>query len=452
MKSSSQNLYNIVKDESFITQLNQLSQKIPSYQVGELTIPQAVDEINKVRKLIIEAGDTGVLDEVNFNKKNSIITSLNTIKNSIANIAQLAYNISNQNTINALNNIITHVHSMVDVTESSLIYRKLIDKIDLKSQIDGLISLKKEYELKLKEVESISEIKIKAESTFSSIQEFKLRANEISENIGKQLELGESNIVNLTGIVDDANAFAKGLKKTEEEIESKRLKITTFHTNIEELEKRNKDNEKTLDDYIYNTRLDTSDIINDFSKETKTIKDENITLQLKIKELLQGANAGELFKAFELRKTQVETGLYGWLTGIIIVTLSIVGLAVWLAEAFKGSTLAMDGFIIIKIISAIPLLILDVFLVNQYNNKRNLAEEYAFRAAISLSFLSYKELIEEMKDKPDSMKFVIDTVQRIYEYPFDKQKLSKSQIKTVESLMGKSMDFTNTILKGGAVK
>ncbi len=455
MKQSSQNILKLASEQLFTDVLLELSLKIPSYGINEYTMPELVKELNVIREVIRNVPNTEIIDEIAYNKRNGISNALTQIQNNANNIKAWGFNIGDQNVLNAIQAIFSSFYILQDQIESSSIYLKVLESTNLKTEVEALSNLKNQYLTVLAEVDLINKSKVKIDGYIEEIKNINekaasdtnlITANKIvsEENLSVAAKNTEESILLLSKYSKDISELLEKIKKTEEEIESKKLRINTFHTNVDELENRNINKEIKVDEFIEKIVDETKETIKNNTAKTDKIVLENETLQERIKQLLQGANAGELFQAFELRKNQVKQGLNWWMVGIITTTVCIVGMAIWVSYTLKDSSAGIEGMVLVKIFSAIPLFILDVFLVNQYNKRRNLEEEYAFRAAISLSFLAYRDIIEQSKTNIESMKFIIDTVQKIYESPFDKQKLSKSQIRIFEKYIDKGVGIAGS--------
>ena len=90
----------------------------------------------------------------------------------------------------------------------------------------------------------------------------------------------------------------------------------------------------------------------------------------------------------------------------------------------------------------VPLILLDIFLVFQYNKRQKLIEEYRFKSAMALSLWAFHDLVEKNKEGDVSKAFVIDSIKRIFESPFqDSSNLDKGQrdllLKVLQSIGGK---------------
>ena len=161
------------------------------------------------------------------------------------------------------------------------------------------------------------------------------------------------------------------------------------------------------------SRESADDLVEAHDVATRAVIDENTKLQEQIRELLQKANAGTLFHSFEHRKNELQSERFRWLIGVIVTTVLVTGYSLfWVV--FKDHTGLELG---LRLAAGLPLLLIDYFFVTQYGRCQRVLEEYAFKSAISLSLVAYEDLIKTQEADTESVKFVIETVQRIYESP-----------------------------------
>jgi len=78
---------------------------------------------------------------------------------------------------------------------------------------------------------------------------------------------------------------------------------------------------------------------------------------------------------------------------------------------------------IIKLLITIPLIILDWFLIKEYSYRKDFVEKYTFKSAISLSLLTYRDLIKQEKNV-EAVKFINNAIEKIYKDPFEEDKYS----------------------------
>ncbi|MDP2311713.1 MAG: hypothetical protein Q8P41_02320 [Pseudomonadota bacterium] len=188
-------------------------------------------------------------------------------------------------------------------------------------------------------------------------------------------------------------------------------------------------------------RSGSSQTVQEHTDRTTAIVTKNEELHQTIELLLQGANAGELFKAFQARKSELERTQDRWLWALGLVTTLIVGGGGLLVFALASASGGELGLIAIKVTVLLPLVVLDIFIANQYNHRRSLIEEYAFKAAISLSLIPYKNLVRDQAADASALQFVLASVEKIYANPSDAATRSGPATKDVRRAMKTLQDL-----------
>src|ERR1035438_614757 len=104
-----------------------------------------------------------------------------------------------------------------------------------------------------------------------------------------------------------------------------------------------------------------------------------------------------------------------------------------------------------RVVLIVPLILLDIFLVFQYNKRQKLIDEYKFKSAMALSLWAFHDLVEKNKAGDISRDFVIDSINRIFESPFQDGNLDKTQrdlfSKILQAVGGKLDTATDAAIK-----
>ena len=254
------------------------------------------------------------------------------------------------------------------------------------------------------------------------------------------------------------------IQSNAEDIASKKITINSLHKTAKELENifENANSEVKELSQISSDKIKTfiddsttfvEEKIELFTKKTNTIVSKNEGLQYKINSLLEGANAGELYKAFNTRKKDIEETLNKWLGGIILINVFLVlfTLLIINGSEYMGikalNTEQMDTAFYLKLFISIPLLFLDWFIIRQYNQRNDLAEKYAFKSVLSLSLLAYNEMMLDNKENKISLEFISSTVEKIYQSPFDSKDLTKAELGVLNKLAEKGLEKIETVKK-----
>ena len=147
-------------------------------------------------------------------------------------------------------------------------------------------------------------------------------------------------------------------------------------------------------------------------KQTESIKVE-------IDKLLQGAVAGKLTEAFAAKHDAAAVTMQRWLYGAATCTALIVagvGFLVYLALRDTGTDPVR--FWLERGSIAVPFLIADWFIIRQYSYYQRLAEEYAFKATMSLTLTPFQERVQSAHGSEKTQEFVVESIRRIYAHPY----------------------------------
>ncbi|NOU24104.1 MAG: hypothetical protein HOO90_01055 [Methylotenera sp.] len=175
------------------------------------------------------------------------------------------------------------------------------------------------------------------------------------------------------------------------------------------------------------------------TKETTTLKEKLVKLEVQIKDQLEKATGYSLFHSFQTRQGLMVKSKNFWLLVLSVLLLIAVGLGCWLVKSMSGMSLDSIGVAFyLKLSLTIPLLFAISFSTIQYSRERRLEEEYAFKSNISISLIPYQELVEKLVDEDDQEQrkeyatFIISTINKIFTSPtneiFKDKKSSKGMI------------------------
>lgn len=297
---------------------------------------------------------------------------------------------------------------------------------------------------------AVAALRLQVETDRSAVRSDAAAAAEAAKLIAERATQIEAAAVAAGERLAAMSQLVEAVKVAHQDVEDKQVKVTAVANNAADFQRRIEDAEQksrtTVEDVQLKTaaaisdlqtraiasvsaieagsistigdlRLNSSQAVTEHTARTAAIVTKNEDLQKAVEVLLQGANAGELFKSFQSRKSELESTQNGWLWGLAAVTACVVlggGFMVYELASSAGNEL---GLVAIKVTILLPLVVLDVFIANQYNHRRALIEEYAFKSAISLSLLPYKDLVVSQASDAASLKFVLDAVEKIYSNP-----------------------------------
>lgn len=137
-----------------------------------------------------------------------------------------------------------------------------------------------------------------------------------------------------------------------------------------------------------------------------------------IKELTGMAGGAALGGKFEARSKVLEGGTQRWL---IFIILSVIVSGAWLAFASIYLHAPNEGNAWLAFVWKLGLITPVVFLLGfvgkQYARERTLEEEYAFRAALSMTLNAFGEQLEAVAGNAERKKLITDTVEKLYQSP-----------------------------------
>jgi hypothetical protein len=128
---------------------------------------------------------------------------------------------------------------------------------------------------------------------------------------------------------------------------------------------------------------------------TNSIIEGNENLQAQIKRHLEKAVGVSLFHAFDNRRGGLVKGKWIW-AGVTLAAIVAGGLlSYWIAQSLGSA--GVEPALFVKLSAFVPVSFGIFFAAKQYSNERRTEEEYAFKSAISLSLVPYKDLLQRMK-------------------------------------------------------
>tara|TARA_B110000211_G_C14047613_1_gene539737 strand:+ start:140 stop:1516 length:1377 start_codon:yes stop_codon:yes gene_type:complete len=455
MKGTSTSIQNWINNQSIQEQMGNLFVNNVGYSAHETTIEEIKVEYDFILEQLNYFIEKDELDKLTFHKRTAINTMFNNITSQLKQSARYNFIIKNNPGIGI--NIFSYILSLRDLIDPILYFTKGKGTLDYINESKELIKIKKRYLKLVSDIELVEKDKekvIKLNSKLTNI----INAN---KDIIKNLEQNSTTVKNLNYQIQK---LYNQIQSNAEDIASKKITINSLHKTAKELENifENANSEVKELSQISSDKIKTfiddsttfvEEKIELFTKKTNTIVSKNEGLQYKINSLLEGANAGELYKAFNTRKKDIEETLNKWLGGIILINVFLVlfTLLIINGSEYMGikalNTEQMDTAFYLKLFISIPLLFLDWFIIRQYNQRNDLAEKYAFKSVLSLSLLAYNEMMLDNKENKISLEFISSTVEKIYQSPFDSKDLTKVELGVLNKLAEKGLEKIETVKK-----
>lgn len=269
---------------------------------------------------------------------------------------------------------------------------RLNDALEVGERVTGIRnSLEEILEESHTELDEIRKRRSELEETVDKVSQQRSTAATASEEVERLEEKTESAKQRAQQAADEANAKAE--------------KINTFFSQIEQHRTTMEETEKSA-----------NETLEDYETQMQQMLDTVRTQQKEIDKQLQKATSASLFGAFSDRRSKLTTAKWIW----AVVSVVSLGFTVWWGAELADRVATADAAFFIRLGAVIPLLAVVVFSMTQYGRERKAEEEYAFKSALSLSLVPYKDLIENLERddlSEDYPSFLIETIEKIYKRP-----------------------------------
>lgn len=455
MKPTTQAIQTWINNPTYQTQMESLFTNSVNFSAHETDLEEAKEQFDFIIEQLTHFVENGELDKLTFHKRSGINNMLNNLTAQLNQMQRYGYNLAS--VPNVGNTVFSYILSLRDQLDSILFLVKGKGVSDYLKESKEFIKIRKKYTKLIGDIQLVEEEK---EKIIQSNDELQKQISDLQTTVTK-LQQDSATVTNLNTQIQ---TLYNQITANAEDIESKKVTISSLHKSATELEQifadanskvknLNSSSSKTIKEFIDSKTEFVEGKVLEFSDKTNEIVTKNETLQEKINSLLEGANAGELYKAFNSRKKDIEKSLNNWFWGIVGINVFLVFFTLLIINGseFLGikalSTTTMDSAFYLKLFISIPLLFLDWFIIRQYNQRKDLAEKYAFKSVLSLSLLAYNEMMVDHKDNKISLEFISSTVEKIYQSPFDAKDLTKSELAVLNKLAEKGLEKIETVKK-----
>ncbi|MGK4568711.1 hypothetical protein [Flavobacterium sp. 3HN19-14] len=329
--------------------------------------------------------------------------------------------------------ILELIDDFITIIESSGLENKLYqNNASLKDQASNNRKIEKRYTQIQETLKEIENQTIEINSYYNSIKNThdKLTHNQIK--------------------IEEFNTYYQTAKL---EIEDLRFSIKGFFSNVENYTKIVTDSEQKVKKLIENSTSKTDEnikvnqenytkAIDKFCKESSEIETKNKTIQSEINTLLQGANASKLAHIYENKRKEIEWQLWFWLAGIIVSTIVIIFISYYkLFDKLLTTELLLERFLII-----LPILLLDIFFIFQYNLKNKIVEDYRFKSSTATSLFAFNELIKSYEtDK--SQDFITKSLETLFKSPLTEKDYNNPALSVLEKSYSKIEDRIDKLIE-----
>jgi hypothetical protein len=405
MKPTTTSVKNIIENETFQTQLENLKTSNPTYSTQETTIQEVYDGMAEIRNLLADSIDNGTFEELPFNQRNGINSHL-------ANVQRYATNASQ---------IIPQYNALLNIIHTSKILELNADKVNFEQKVKEINSLRTRYKRLLKDIQDSEEIKITIDEIKSSVEEDADKISAISEKADELKTKYETD-------EKDIEAKTSSISEAEQEIENRKKEILAFSSNIEDNEEKLTKIYDTLKTEVDNELKEKLKIANDLIREAEN------ALELKQTEGIAAAYSSRLKKISESSNKKY------WLIGavvFVIITL-IFGYLLTGGEinlfGFEVGFKATDnvGFIIGRIALTAIGISGAVFCAKRFVLLRNLEEDYEYKVVLTKSILAFANKIKDI-DKTKVAEYLTQVLNELHQDPLRPRK-EKGDEKTLISI------------------
>jgi hypothetical protein len=450
MKKSLSEIFNWLSNPEYESQIELFKMANPNLVESETTPEEAQNSYLFSKQVLLNANATNRLNELSFLKRNQIIGCLKNIANYLQQLKRYNYSTSSslvkQHGVGLINNIL----QLSDIVDESNLSKDIHSETDYTNLTKDLLKIKKRYESLIKDIETVESLKLKSFEINESL-------TTTAQSLNKSLQNLDQSIKSANNLRLEVEKLYGKITSTAQDVESKRVTISSTYKISNDLTKAIESSESELKKAIesFNKLYEESvtiqkesfeSKIKGFEKSTSELVTKNKDLQEKVNKLLEGANAGRLYKSFHWRRRQIEKKLWIWIIGIVLINTLIV---VFTLIIINGSNFLgihalnpekIDSAFFMKLFLTIPLLFLDWFFIKQYNINKDLIENYAYKSVISTSLLAYNQMIKEHIDDKTSLDFLIKTVDKIYTSPLDSKEYKKEYLEVLKDFSEKGLD------------
>ncbi|WP_426293502.1 hypothetical protein ACN9ML_30530 [Dyadobacter endophyticus] len=372
-----------------------------SVYYGDVPTHVYFDQFLRTKELLIHTIKTGAFDEkLTFVTRRGIADAFSQAQASLNSIARLTP------TLDGINR---------DIMMSGLAINSLSSE-ELESISRDLNALKsrardidKAYASAANTLSDIHQARQQYENFIDKSEKFEEESSKFQESFQKKY-------LEISSHTSQADNLLKSIKEVESEIDTKRLSISSFGTNIDEYK-----------DAIESIQVKATQIVDKGPTIDGLISQAETALQLREAQGISAAFANQYDTANN------RFGLYGWIVGGAVC---LVAAVVFTSMLLKDTT-PLPKKDSIAILASYPWLIIvgravmvsiflsaAAFAARQYTKQKNLAEDYAYKAALSKSIVAFTAEIKKHDEAsvPEYLKKILD---EIHQDPL-RNKLTKS--------------------------
>lgn len=411
-------------DEDLLELAKGARDKMGDYEYAELTIKEAYPVFKLLLDQLKSSIEKGYLERVSQARRTSIGAQLTNIKQALDVFSQNDYE-PNYQSKQYQSQYIQSVYGLKDAIDDAKLFEMSKSFGNYYSSLEKLSATENQYQEILSKIEGAEKLYEEAYSRLDAVNEKLELAEKASEELSNLKSTGEKNETKIDELLDTAKEYVQ-------DIEDRRAKVEAFHKNVESMEEAVENlkventksiggTKKNLQDFFEISYANIDNAIN----KTNGIISDNENLKEQVATLLQGATAGRLNAEFKTESNKISGELRFWLAGVIAINLLLLcfsSLMIFGSNRLGIPALdlkSLTAVAFVKVFLTVPILLLDWFMVRQYNIRRELMEKYTFKSLVSISLVHYNELIKQHTDNEETSAFIISAIEKIYSSPFD---------------------------------
>ena len=258
---------------------------------------------------------------------------------------------------------------------------------------EGLASAKKAFkQIEARDVASATKVK-EVEANEKKIVDAKITVDGIVANLNEAKAAADNVLEKLTTASGTATPQAQEIANLKAKASSEFSEIAAIREKMSELQTELANLKMAYDEHLVKARNAFSETNSTNAEKLTTLYEENKTklneLSVKINDLLPGATSVALATAFDERKQAVEKYKWVWAVLLVLSAVAIVCFGCW----FLSTPTHPDApsSLPIRFVIIAGLVMVEEFARRNFNVATRLAEAYAYKEAISKSYLGFKK-------------------------------------------------------------
>lgn len=398
MKQTTQTILKWLNSQSVNDQLTQFKQTNPTYTFNETTIDEAIEMYEQSKDLIIKSIEKEILDtQLPFTRRNQIHNQLKNITTQLSQLQQHKFNAANSNATPMAQAVITAIHTLNDVVDNCKLRERLTGFADYTNEIKELRRSRKTLDKLISEIENATKLYDQVKVIDKNIRTKSGEVIALSEQL-------ESERTKSLKIKDEIVSTSELVKKSNQDVEDKKVKISAFFQNIEEY--------KTS---ITKLEEDAKRIIAKEVEIDRLIGQAERALNLKSAEGISAAFSSY----YETAKKSGVVTIYKvsinlWIVGAILFIFAALGLTVWIVSGKWIDHPDAISSIIGRVIAVAISITGATFCARQYIKQKNILEDYAYKSVLAKSIIAFTDEIKKRDDKKvvDYLTTVLEEIHR----------------------------------------